>query len=263
MGRRLALLQERLEAHQILVQGVLGVGSEERRHHVPERPAGRVVRHLDVEARCPLRTLLEAHDSGILHPGAGQAAPRQDLVRHQLGDLAVPRHGDPRRTGRHPVEAALAGPAHLFHVRHEPRKALEVGEQGEHLAHRRAHRERLVEIDRPHTGADAEHAPERPVGDVPREDERARARHRRAGATAARESPHDEPASQHAQRQAPERRPARRGELAWAPLTLQGRDRLVAGVDGELVVHGGHAGHPVHAGQQNPSPRRRGPARAA
>src|SRR5206468_2581036 len=62
----LALLQQRLEADQVVVDLVLRIAAEQRGHRVADRARGRVVRDADGDPRAALH-LVEAHHTGVLH----------------------------------------------------------------------------------------------------------------------------------------------------------------------------------------------------
>src|SRR5262249_17266491 len=108
MRRRLALLDNRLEAHQVFIHRMLWIGPEHRRYEMAKRARRRVVRHTDIESRVSVCVALEAYDARVLDRSAGDAAPCDELVGHLLDDLADPPHRDPGRAGRDPAVLALA-----------------------------------------------------------------------------------------------------------------------------------------------------------
>src|SRR5439155_4763092 len=98
------------------------VGAE----HVPD-PLGDVLRlpaHLELDLRFVLDQRDEAHDASIAR--ARCAAPRDDLVRHLLGDLGVPLF-DLARDLRPPVQTLVVELLYGFDAFHESRELLELG----------------------------------------------------------------------------------------------------------------------------------------
>src|SRR5437899_3290418 len=92
-----------------------------------DRPADRVVAHLDMDSRAALMNRLEMYDAAVLDRRAGQALPRQQLVGNVLGDLSRPFNRQARRPGDYPMRTAIARGPRLAHFGHKPRKVPVIG----------------------------------------------------------------------------------------------------------------------------------------
>src|SRR5262245_5102718 len=101
--RRTPLLDERLHPQEVGVHFALRVGAEELGQGMADRPADRVVAHLDMDSRAALVNRLEMYDAAMPDRRAGQTLPRQQLVRDLLSNLSRPFNRQTRRPGDYPM----------------------------------------------------------------------------------------------------------------------------------------------------------------
>src|SRR5262249_26768635 len=132
-----ALLQERLQADQVFVQGGVWVRTEQPGRQMAEGAGWRVVAEAEVHAGPSPRGGLKADDPRAGDRGAGLAPPRQYLIRDEPGEDGLPGDGHAARPLRHPVRAAAAQVAHLAEVGHELREVRVVRPEREDALDRR------------------------------------------------------------------------------------------------------------------------------
>src|SRR5215813_3083187 len=134
--RRMSLLDEGLHPQQVSIHFALRVGAEEPCQSMADRPADRVIAHLDMDSRAALMNRLEMYDSAVPDRRAWQALPRHQLVLGQPSDLSRPFNRQPRRPGDNPMRSSLANGLRLAHPGHKPRKVPMVGPEIEDLLDR-------------------------------------------------------------------------------------------------------------------------------
>src|SRR5262245_2167840 len=135
--RRTSLFDERLHPQEVSVHFALRVRPEEPGQSMADRPADRVIAHLDMDSRAALLNPLEMYDASVPDRRAGQTLPRQQLVRYLSSDLSRPFNQQTRRPGDYPMRTAIARGPRLAHVGHKPRKVPVIGPEIEDLLDRR------------------------------------------------------------------------------------------------------------------------------
>src|SRR5262245_42524837 len=120
--RRTSLFDEGLHPQEVSVHFALRVRSEEPGQSMADRPADRVIAHLDMDSRAALLNRLEMYDAAVPDRRAGQTLPRQQLVRDLLSYLGRPFNRQARRAGDDPMRPSVARGPRLAHVGHKSRK---------------------------------------------------------------------------------------------------------------------------------------------